>query len=144
MMELTIQEVAWAEKSVALMLVRETVFVQELGIPAAREQDGRDAEYRHWLVCDEHEEPIGTARMDPTGHIGRVAVIASHRGRGVGRRLMQCMLEDAAASGLAEVELNAQRHATDFYLKLGFETEGLPFEEAGIPHVRMRRQVSTP
>ena len=35
--------------------------------------------------------------------------------------------------------LHAQAHSETFYRALGFSTEGAPFDEAGIPHVRMVR-----
>ena len=35
--------------------------------------------------------------------------------------------------------LHAQASAAPFYLRAGYSVEGAPFEEAGIPHVAMRK-----
>ncbi|MEO1026553.1 MAG: GNAT family N-acetyltransferase, partial [Pseudomonadota bacterium] len=85
-------------------------------------------------------EPIGTARVlvdDRTAKIGRVAVLDSHRGEGVGQDLMRTVLDDLRASGLARAKLGAQTHAIGFYEALGFTAEGPEFLDAGIPHRTM-------
>ena len=45
----------------------------------------------------------------------------------------------AKARGDASVLLHAQSSAAPFYLRAGYSVEGAPFEEAGIPHVAMRK-----
>ena len=60
---------------------------------------------------------------------------------GIGRLLMVRVLSDAARSGYECAVLNSQVQACPFYAKLGFEIEGEPFDEAGIPHRRMRRML---
>ena len=44
-------------------------------------------------------------------------------------------------AGAQEVELHAQAGVRDFYARAGYLPEGAEFEEAGIPHVVMRRAV---
>ena len=39
------------------------------------------------------------------------------------------------------VNLNAQVGAISFYEKFGFLKEGVPFDDAGIPHVRMKKSL---
>ena len=43
-----------------------------------------------------------------------------------------------------EVELHAQLTARDFYARAGYVAEGEEFDDAGIPHVLMRRPLSAP
>ncbi|MGH7823192.1 MAG: GNAT family N-acetyltransferase, partial [Candidatus Binatia bacterium] len=69
--------------------------------------------------------------------IGRMAVPAALRRRGIGRALLDRALEICALHGIGRVELSAQAHAVAFYEKCGFRPEGPPYEEAGIPHRRM-------
>jgi predicted GNAT family N-acyltransferase len=81
---------------------------------------------------------IGTARLLPDGHVGRVAVLPAWRGRGVGAALLQLMLDTALRERRAEVLLNAQVRALGFYRQFGFVAEGEVFDDAGIPHQAMR------
>ncbi len=124
----------------AIKLVRETVFWLEQRIPKDLEFDDRDADCLHLLAID-HDLPIGTARLDLAlgGKIGRVAVLAGHRRRGVASALMQRLHEIANERGLRSVWCNAQRSAVPLYEHLGYIVTSAPFDEAGIEHVRMER-----
>jgi predicted GNAT family N-acyltransferase len=134
--------VRWHEAEAAIRSVREAVFVQELGIPLTLEIDGNDPECVHVLAYTEARQPIGTGRLKPSGQIGRLAVLSPWRGRGVGRALLTALLDAAQAAGHREVVLSAQLHAAGFYEKLGFTAEGDVYEEAGIPHQRMRHTLT--
>ena len=132
----------WPDDASAIRAVREAVFVAEQGVPAELEWDGRDAGCVQLLALDSRDNPVGTARMLPDGHIGRMAVLAPWRGQGVGRALLGGLLRLAAAQGLEKVWLHAQTRAADFYRRHGFRALGDPFEEAGIPHVAMILHIS--
>ena len=126
----------------AIKLVRETVFWLEQRIPKDLEFDDRDPVCLHLLAL-ERDTPIGTARLDLAlgGKIGRVAVLAEHRRRGVASALMQRLHEIASEGGLRNVWCNAQRSAVPLYEHLGYVVTSAPFDEAGIEHVRMERQL---
>ena len=128
----------WSADSAALMAVRYAVFVEEQGVPVELEQDGLDPFCAHVLALEDGT-PVGTGRITEKGHIGRVAVLASHRGRGIGTELIRCLIRSAKVSASTSklIDLNAQLHAVAFYERLGFESEGDTFLEAGIEHVRM-------
>lgn len=124
----------------AAKAIRFAVFVDEQQVPLHEELDGYDAVARHWLAIEDGA-PIATARAvakDDGWKIGRVAVLAPHRGRGVGLAIMRAILEDARAAGAAEAYLDSQTHALAFYERLGFAAEGPEFLDAGIPHRHMR------
>ena len=128
--------------------LREAVFVEEQNVPAEEEWDEYDEVATHWLLVDsENDLPVATARLidyqeacqtRPVAKIGRVAVSAEYRGKGIGEHLMQEVLMFARASGYEQAILDAQTHALPFYQRLGFVAEGLEFMEAGIPHYSMR------
>lgn len=134
----------WPGDAGAIRSIREAVFVRELGIPADQEWDGLDPDCAHLLAYDMAGNPIGTARMQADGHIGRMAVLPAWRGRGVGSALLLMLIERAAAVGLDEVYLNAQTAAATFYFRHGFIATGEEFEAAGIPHIRMSRFTTDP
>jgi predicted GNAT family N-acyltransferase len=127
----------WAQLAPEAMAVREKVFIREQGVPAAIERDTNDAVCRHVLAFDATGHPIGTGRLLPDGHIGRLAVLKEWRGRGVGAALFERLLELARTAGLQRLELNAQTHAAGFYERYGFRKEGTEFFEAGLPHIAM-------
>jgi hypothetical protein len=88
------------------------------------------------------DTPIGTARLTPDRMIGRMAVVADWRGRGVGAALLEAILDQARAQGYPAVELHAQTHAIPFYEKFGFVAYGEAFDECGIMHRMMRLDLS--
>ncbi|HEY2344591.1 MAG TPA: GNAT family N-acetyltransferase [Xanthomonadaceae bacterium] len=121
-----------------LRRVRETVFVVEQKVPLEMEWDALDPLCQHVIARDGENRPIGTGRLSPQRKIGRLAVLAEWRGRGVGEALLSALVDAARMQRWADVELNAQVDAIGFYLKHGFEPFGEEFEEAGIQHQAMR------
>ena len=121
--------------------IRTTVFVDEQGVPLDEELDEHEAQATH-LVARVDGRPVGTLRWrvvpPATAKIERVAVLRDMRGAGLGRMLIEAALQQAAAAGIHRALLNAQASAVDFYRRLGFVIAGEPFDEAGIPHVRMQ------
>jgi predicted GNAT family N-acyltransferase len=120
--------------------IRHAVFVVEQKVPAEIELDEFDAVCVHAVAYDRNGQLLGTGRLLPDGHIGRMAVHRHARGTGVGARLLQALVEAGRAAGHAKLVLNAQMHARGFYEGQGFVVEGEPFMEAGIPHVVMAKK----
>ncbi len=139
-----VELVEWHRAEADIRAIRETVFVYEQRVPVDLEWDGLDASCAHVLAWNESGEAIGTARMQPNGTIGRMAVLKAWRGRGVGRALLQTLLDLAVSHGLPQVTLSAQTHAIGFYERAGFHTVGEPFMDAGIPHRKMVRELTMP
>lgn len=130
----------WNRLGAAAGSVRESVFIVEQGVPSALERDANDADSRHVLAWDASGRAVGTGRLLPDGHIGRMAVLPAWRGQGMGRALLERLLDEAAAIGMGQLVLNAQLPACGFYRRFGFVEEGEEFIEAGIRHRTMRRQ----
>lgn len=139
--EYRIEECAWPEAISRARPVRTQVFVEEQGVPQALEWDELDAGSRHALALDSTGKPIGTGRLLPDGHIGRMAVLPEWRAKGVGAALLRRLMELAQATGHGHVVLNAQLRAVPFYARFGFTCEGAEFIEAGIPHIAMARNL---
>jgi len=130
---------AWEQLGADARSVRTAVFIQEQGIPAALEMDARDATATHAVAFDGKGVPLATGRLLPDAHIGRMAVLAAHRGRGLGATILRTLLAMAQGKGMGAVRLHAQASAIGFYRRAGFVTEGEPYEEAGIAHQTMVR-----
>lgn len=125
--------------------VRYTVFVEEQGVDEALEYDDHDETAIHFVAYD-GTEPIGAARLrepeDGVGKVERVAVLEPRREEGVGSALMATLEQRAVAEGITALKLHSQTRAADFYRELGYERRGPEFEEAGIPHVEMRKSLA--
>lgn len=135
--DIQISRVRWEDSGPVLAEIRREVFIMEQGVPAELELDDHDATARHFLALAPDGEPIGTARLLPSGRIGRVAVLSSWRGKGIGRVLMTEVLRAACEPGLPRPHLHAQVPTIPFYESLGFVVCGEGFEEAGIAHQPM-------
>ena len=126
----------WLDDGAAVSAIRDIVFIQEQQVPVELEWDGVDADCIHVLAFS-GEKPIGTARLQLDGHIGRMAVLKDWRNQGVGSAMLQRLLEEIRDRDIRYAVLNAQIAAAGFYRRFGFQAEGEEFMDAGIPHVRM-------
>ncbi|PPS42249.1 GNAT family N-acetyltransferase [Chroococcidiopsis sp. TS-821] len=126
--------------------IRRVVFQEEQKVDAALEFDGKDDTAEH-LIAYWNAQPVGTARIryldTKTAKIERLAVLSTARGQGIGKQLMQKALERATAQKMQEAVIHAQEYVKALYQQLGFIQEGETFDEAGIPHVKMRRKFTS-
>ena len=124
--------------------LRRAVFIEEQAVPEADEMDDLDDGAIHLLGRDE-DGPWGTARLriqGDTGKIGRVCVLPRMRGTGAGAALMRAALAALAARpGVVRARLSSQVHAIGFYERLGFAAHGPVYDDAGIPHRDMSRDI---
>ncbi|HDZ55444.1 MAG TPA: GNAT family N-acetyltransferase [Pseudomonas xinjiangensis] len=135
MNDIHIRVVDWLPTE-ALRDIRRNVFIDEQLVPAELEWDADDATSTHFLMLA-GASPIGTARLLPDGHIGRVAILVRWRGKGLGQRLMRYVMDQAVEQGMRELVLSAQTQAVEFYSRLGFAVDSEEYLEAGIPHRTM-------
>ncbi|MCG8688874.1 MAG: GNAT family N-acetyltransferase [Desulfobacterales bacterium] len=120
--------------------IRYSVFCREQNVDPGLEQDGLDPDACHAIAYD-GDTCIGTGRILADGHIGRVAVLKSYRGRGVGRMIVNNLVIQAVQQKMTRVYLGAQIHAVSFYESLGFTCYGSEYEEAGIQHIHMEKLI---
>lgn len=135
---LRLELMPWEKARTHAAPIRFTVFVEEQKVPREIELDEHDARCVHAVVFD-GDQAVGTGRLLPDGHIGRMAVLKDWRRRGVGALMLKALVERARERGHAEVVLAAQVRAVPFYRAHGFVAEGDEYMEAGIPHQDMRR-----
>ncbi len=138
-MKMSMQLGTWEALGALAGPIRLAVFVDEQKVPLDMEWDEWDARSLHALARLPDGAAVGTGRLLPDGHIGRMAVLAPWRGQGVGAAMLAALMAEARARGLPRVVLHAQISALGFYEKAGFVPEGDPFEEAGIIHRVMSR-----
>jgi predicted GNAT family N-acyltransferase len=136
----------WSELGNDAAEVRTEVFVKEQGIAAELEWDEIDKSCIHVLVYSETEsasKAVGTGRLvapenpDHPAKIGRMAVLKDYRRQGIGDDIMQALIEHAFDAGYKSIVLSAQSYVQAFYTHHGFEPNGEPYVEVGIPHQKM-------
>ncbi|OIV38372.1 GNAT family N-acetyltransferase [Mangrovactinospora gilvigrisea] len=123
--------------------VRREVFIVEQEIPEAEEWDDRDASCTHLLAVTPDGAPLGTARLLPDGHLGRLAVLKQARGTGLGAALVRAVEAEARRRGMTRLALDAQVYAIPFYERLGYAAHGGEFDDgSGIMHRAMTRSLA--
>ena len=137
-------KVTTPEQMAAAIHIRLQVFFAEQGVSPLIDIDGSDERAVHFLLYDDVGKPVTTARYvmaDGAAKIGRMATLASARGKGYGFILLQFILDDLRKTACKKAMLSSQAHATGFYEKAGFKMEGAQYIEADIPHVKMTCQL---
>ena len=138
--EAFVELMSWDQARADASPIRFTVFVEEQGVPFEIEIDEHDPLCVH-AVAYEDGKPIGTGRLLPDGHIGRMAVLEEWRNRGIGGLLLNALIARAKQRGDSEVVLSAQVGAARFYEAHGFSRHGDEYMEAGIRHQEMRKKL---
>lgn len=138
-----IEDATWQADRDRLLEVRLEVFVDEQAVPLDEEVDHHDPTSVHLIALDEAGAPVATGRLTGDGHIGRMAVRRSWRGRGLGGAILEALVARAALAGMSNVVLAAQTHAIPFYGRHGFRAYGDEFQDAGIPHRWMDRSLTS-
>lgn len=141
MQDVTVASGDWHGLGADAARVREAVFIQELGIAAPLVSDDADLDAVH-VVAYRGGDAVAAARLLPDGAIGRLAVLANARGRGIGSLVLDALIDRASQRGDRFVRLYAQRDAVPFYLRHAFSAVGEPFYEAGVEHVEMERRLN--
>jgi len=133
----------WAALGAAARQLRQAVYVDELGAPAALLEDAADAGALHAVAFNRAGVPVAGARLlqlaAGVGQIGRMATLAPLRGMGHARSVLQALLQHSRARGDGRVVLQAAPDAQGFYTRCGFAHTGASFEEAGVLHIEMSR-----
>ena len=136
----------------AAQRIRQRVFVEEQACPPEEEWDAYDTPDARGVTCHHllgivNDAPVAVARWRPVAvgdermaKLERFAVMPTHRGCGYGRAMISAALDDASAAGFDAFVLHAQAHLEGLYASFGFRPVGAPFEEAGIPHIKMMRR----
>jgi predicted GNAT family N-acyltransferase len=139
-----IELMTWDRARTEASRIRFKVFVEEQGVPRDLELDEHDGECIHALAYED-DRVVGTGRLLPPAEgaakLGRMAVLTECRGRGIGSRILEELIGRARQRGETQVTLSAQIHALEFYKSHGFQPMGEIYEEAGIPHRKMRRAI---
>ncbi|MGA7953084.1 MAG: GNAT family N-acetyltransferase [Gloeobacterales cyanobacterium] len=145
-MKLVVKAVESTEEWAGACEVRRLVFQEEQGVSADLEFDGEDDSAKHFVACLD-SKIVGTARLrylpeQNAAKIERVAVLSKFRRREIGFEIMNYIMNDLQKEGIKIAKIHSQEKVKLFYQKLGFKQQGLPFDEAGIRHITMLKEIS--
>ena len=125
-----------------IVRIRTAVFIDEQNVDIHIEQDEKDDTACHWLVLDEHRQPVACCRGLIHGdeiQLGRVAVLKPYRHQGIATKMMKDIEKDPHLQGLKRIIVHAQIQVREFYDQLDYTVVSDPFYEAGICHVTMEK-----
>ena len=137
----SIENADWDRDKKALTELRTEVFVEEQKVPKSIEVDGMDPDCKHTKALL-NKRYVGTGRLLPNGFIGRMCVRRECRNQGIGKAMLENLIQQAREAGFEQVLLNAQAGAIPFYLHNGFTIDSEEFVEAGIIHQRMALNIN--
>ncbi len=124
--------------------IRETVFLEEQGFE--KEYDENDNIAKHIVIYD-NDEAIATCRFywdDEVNcyHVGRIAVLKPHRGKGLGIKIVTEAEKHIKEMGGKEVFISGQVQVVEFYVKkLGYTQYGDVYLEENKPHVALKKTI---
>jgi predicted GNAT family N-acyltransferase len=136
-----VELMSWEQAQPTAGPLRFAIFVGEQNVPSGIELDDMDPHCLHAVAFDVDGKPVGTGRLLPDGHIGRMAVVKEWRRRGIGAEILEALVVEARKRGHTEAVVSAQLQAAEFYRELGFIAEGKVYPEAGILHQKMRKKL---
>lgn len=147
----TVSPVCTEAELLQALAIREVVFIEEQRVPEGIERDADDTDAYHVLAF-EGGHAVGTGRLvmlsePPAGEggrwarLGRMAVLKAHRRGGIGTQLLAALEAEGRRRGASGLLLHAQVAAKDFYVRHGYLPVGPEFEEAGMPHLEMKKRL---
>ena len=102
------------DNEVNIRFIRNTVFSGEQNVDPAIDFDANDLTAFHSLVFVDGK-PAGTGRMLDDGHLGRIVILREYRGKGLGSKIIESLIQKAIENGYSRVYLGSQKHAIEFY-----------------------------
>jgi predicted GNAT family N-acyltransferase len=127
--------------------IRHHVFVEEQQVPIEIEIDEYETLCVHFVLYNEENKAVATARLLPDSEnagivtLQRMAVLKEYRRNGYGRNVIVAIEKLAKQNQFSEIVLHAQLTAKKFYVQMGYIPFGVEFEEAGIRHISMRKEI---
>lgn len=128
-----------------LIRLRYRVLREPLGLEFSEEELTKEFEDTHLALYDDayqlmaclvlSPEPGGQVRMR------QVAVVPEKQKAGLGRKLVGYSEDWSRRAGFTEMVLHAREQAVTFYEKLGYKKVGKKFEEVGVPHWQMKKNL---
>ena len=127
--------------------VRRKVFIEEKGVPKEIEIDEFDKDVsccEHFAVF-ENEKAVGAFRVrrldKETVRLQRFCFLNECRGKGLGKRALDFIDKYYKKEDIKRITADAKFEVSGFYEKCGYKVVSDVFDEAGIPHVKIEKEI---
>ncbi len=129
-----------------IIKLRFDVFVDEQN-SIYEEHDRIDYDALHMFCSDSNGHINAYLRLfkmdNGMASIGRVVVHANHRGKQLGRRFVQEAIDYIESNWECDIKIGAQVYLKGFYESFDFVQSSEPYDDGGVPHISMIRQIKT-
>jgi len=137
-MNIECKEVETVNEFIDAIRIRVDVFIREQGFEPGWEPDEDDKVSKHFIAVIDGEI-VAAARCRETAKseikIERMVTKKDSRGKGIGKALLEFMLEDIREQSPKKIWLRSQVRSMKFYEKCGFKVTTKPFDMWGVPHI---------
>jgi predicted GNAT family N-acyltransferase len=138
-------EIKHGSESYDLMTeLRRDILRRPLGLDFSKEELMREKEDIFLAAFIAHEIVACCILSNPvkeTIKLRQMAVKQHAQKQGIGASLLRFAETTAQAKGFSSIRLNARLSAQNFYAKYGYQSFGDIFEEVGIPHIQMIKEL---
>ena len=125
--------------------LRNTTFVAEQKITLPDLDDEDLIAVQVYLLNQKQTTALATCRLfqeDGKWMLGRVSVSKEARGQQLGSKMITAVHKFLRQNKIDAVYCHAQMRVKPFYDSLGYQVVGEPFDEGGVEHVMMKRDLA--
>lgn len=126
--------------------LRNEVLRKPLGLSLYDEGLEREGSQWHFGLFTDGGHLLGCVVALPlpgrTVRVRQMAVVPEFQRRGLGTRIMQELEQELVRRGIRKAILHARASAAGFYERLGYRVCGEPFEEIGLVHYLMTKNLA--
>ena len=138
-------EIKYGSESYDLMTeLRRDILRSPLGLDFSNEELMMEKEDIFLAAFIAHEIIACCILSNPTNEtikLRQMAVKKHAQKKGIGASLIRFAETTALEKGFSSIRLNARLTAQNFYAKYGYQSFGDIFEEVGIPHIQMIKEL---
>ena len=139
----TIHATRWTESCNEILALRHKVFTIEQHFTEARTlSDLRDKNCFHLVVRNSEARVVASGRITPKGRIGKLAVLLSYRGLGIGSRILKLLVQVGENQRVDDVSLTAELADREFFDQHKFNISGPVYMKQGVPHQMLTRKLA--
>jgi len=124
--------------------IRKKVLEDEQGFPHEVNIDGNDHQAYHVLIS-EGRKPVATARLvqdqNRKGKIARIAILKSHRGKGLAKDLIRYIEKKAMHLGITSLLIEPHAYLENFFKQLGYQKLPGYTEVAGLRLIKLEKRL---
>jgi predicted GNAT family N-acyltransferase len=125
--------------------LREDVLRKPLGLKLISDDVQNEDRQFHFGLFDPVGNLVACVIASPADikevQVRHVAVSESYQGKGSGLVLLSEMEKAMRAKGFCKFYLNSRMHISGFYKKAGYLPVGDEFDEIGVPHIKMVKEI---